>query len=94
MIQVYHNPNFLRDAFIGEITDLGECVHVANVLTDDAELAFGLTQNIGPYSWDSNPLVEALIPPDERRSTSWGDFIIVNGVDYFVSAASFRVMEI
>ena len=89
MIKVYHNqssnrhlevkPDVLRQNF-------KDAVHVANVDTNDLEKAFELTNHIdGP--WPSNPGVEVLT--EHVRSTSVGDFMVLNDHTYAVDAFGF-----
>lgn len=94
MVEVFHNPRFLEDCFKGEILELNKCVLVAIVDVTELETAYWLTQNDGELVWGEDPRVRALAPASTRRSTSWGDLMIIGGVRYFVDGHGYKVLEL
>lgn len=91
MIQVFHNPHFHSDGFSGSLTSWNDCVHVADVITDDLREAYSLTQN--DYAAIHLKELVALIRPERIRSTSAGDVLIQDGQKFFIEAFGFRKIQ-
>lgn len=97
MIEVYHNSEFIMygTRLIGgeKIESIPEnvLVKVADVDTDNLDIAFTLTNNID-IPWTENKKV---IPACENlRSTSMGDVLIKEGIAYLVLDTGFKDISI
>ncbi|MBW4554188.1 MAG: hypothetical protein KME35_24260 [Aphanocapsa sp. GSE-SYN-MK-11-07L] len=87
MVEVFHNLNPF--AMLGDSNPFGnvdQLVKVAEVDTDDLEMAFRLT-NHTESSWILNPQVTP--EPGNHRSTSVGDVLGLEGKRYGVDAFGF-----
>ena len=87
--KVYHvtTPNFRSNGNLSKHAS-GKFELVADVDTDDLNLAFRLTNDVG-WNWWLNPEVSAYVKP--CRSTSVGDVIVLpDGEAYVVLAAGFE----
>ena len=86
--KVYHatKPNFRSNGNLSKRSGIRFQL-VADVETDDLNLAFRLTNDVG-WNWWLNPEVSAYVKP--CRSTSVGDVIVLpNGEAYVVLACGF-----
>lgn len=80
----------IADIFNGKYAELSYS-KVANVESEDLEMAFELTNSIDSY-WGENEGVEDLT--DGSRSTSVGDFMIKDGGYHAVSSFGFTRFDI
>jgi hypothetical protein len=89
MIKVYHNSNFVEDGWTKELT--GTLTYVANVNTDDLEVAFECTNHIG-RNWQEHESVE-MVDEGQHRSSSMGDiFETEDGKRYIVDFFGFKAL--
>ena len=85
MIKVYHNPNFINK----NPQDFMKAELVAEVMDDDLEVAYMLTNHIDE-SWWKHPNVKCI---KESRSTSVGDFMVKDGEWYIVAPVGFDKID-
>jgi hypothetical protein len=99
MVKVYHELNFVGFLNIKAAMDTVEGREnlikkfeasrlIAEVDTDDLEVAFEKTNNIN-CPWIDNPEVKVAEGVNRVRSTSVGDFVVLNDDIYIVDAIGF-----
>jgi len=92
MVTVYHNPNFLSCSFL-EGEELVESVlaqklsKVADVHTDDLNIAFRQTNTIDDCWWHNSDVVAVVA---HARSTSVGDVLEKDGQAFVVAFCGFE----
>ncbi len=100
MIQVYHNANaisgnpyisFFKNESITILDSQLTCV--AEVNTDDLDVAYALTNTKEKYWW-INELVIPRFSGIDCRSTSVGDVLKLNGIYYAVAPFGFVPVQI
>ena len=94
MVKVYHNEEFLDAGRKGVTIKPEDCTHVADVDTDDLNVAYQLTNNIED-SWCDNKGVtisEVVRQLGGARSTSMGDVMFHDGKWYMVASIGFTLM--
>lgn len=90
MIRVYHDKNFLNNAFGNKNPKVDTLYLVAEVDAKDLEMAYMLTNNID-VPWIEN---EGVTPHgDKHRSSSCGDVFEQNGKFFVVASCGFREVE-
>lgn len=81
-----HVRIFPDSAAMNRLFELGKYTKVAEVDSDNLELAFELTNHID-RSWTENKNVKSLV--DNPRSTSVGDMMELDGRRYMVDSVGF-----
>ena len=92
MIEVFRNPHFLTN----KNCSYDELIHVANVNTEDLNVAYELTNSIYCH-WSNNELdwihSEVKNNIDVSRSTSVGDYMHTDDGWYLVDSVGFTRLE-
>ena len=95
MIGVYHAneptskvdlPQMHKDFHEGKFT------HVADVMTNNKDAAFHLTNNIG-FHWSMNQNVYPFVKGHKSRSTSVGDIFVCADAMYAVTNSGFQILH-
>jgi hypothetical protein len=85
------NLEVIKEVFNEKYSGEYVYIHVADVDTDDLEIAFEKTNTIDMYWWD-NPEVKAY--KTNTRSTSVGDILVQGGVVKVVADMGFKNLNI
>jgi hypothetical protein len=95
MVEIYHNKQFLSYMMDKTVNPL-DLEHVANVNTNELEVAFITSQNIGEPNdpWINNSTVEAVKPGIIYRSTSVGDVLKRDGKFYVIEMVGYNEIDI
>ena len=92
MIKVYHKINFkpLNPNEVPTDIDMNDYELVAEVNTNNKDVAFDLTQNMDE-SWSLNQNVTT--KSEDARSTSVGDVVVYNGEFFIVDTYGWKSVK-
>lgn len=90
MVKVYHNRNFSNYMLDKKMPTSNDLTLVAEVDTDNLDVAYTLTNSIDEYWWD-NDGVDAIVT--HTRSTSCGDVMNVGDDWYIVASVGFEKID-